>query len=160
MKIRVFGSAVVAAALMVFGAGAAKAQSMQDVIAAAQAQLGGEAFDAERIGSLAEVELVNNGRIIEGVFDYQTSRLVDSETYNNSRRASNAQSALNRATLTLPEAIDAALAASPGDVLDAGLVISGRNAGRQFIVDIRTATGIVDVFVDASNGRIIRIVRD
>jgi uncharacterized membrane protein YkoI len=161
MKIRAFGSAVAAAALITFGASSANAQSLEAVIEAAQAQIGGEVYDASRIGRFAEVELLSGNRLIDAIFDFDSGQLIDSEVYGSARLASRVERALDRADLTLIEAIDAAEeAVGPGEVLEAELRVAGRQGGRQFIVDIRTSEGIFDVIVDASSGRIIRIIRD
>lgn len=161
MKVRKFAAAVAATASMLFAAAPAAAQSLTSVIAAAQAQLGGEVYDASRVGNLAEVELLSNGRLIDAILVLETGELIASESFGTGRRAAQVGTALNRAALTLPEAIDAALeAVGPGDVLEAELRVTGQQSGRQFIVDVRTGSGLFDVIVDAANGRIIRIVRD
>ena len=161
MKTRTFAAAVAASVTMLLGTGNAAAQSLTAVISAAQAQLGGEVYDASRVGSFAEVELLSNGRLVDAILDFETGELIASEVYGSGRRAAQIGTALDRAVLTLPEAIDAGLeAVGPGEVLEAELRVAGRQSGRQFVVDIRTASGVFDVIIDAADGRIIRIIRD
>lgn len=161
MKTRKLAAAVAATAALLLGAGHASAQSLSAVISAAQAQFGGEAYDATRVGSLAQIELLSNGRLVEAILEFETGQIVSSEFYGSGRRATQVGTALNRAVLTLPEAIQAGLqAVGPGDVVDAELRVTGNQSGRQFVVDIRTASGLFDVTIDAADGRIIRIVRD
>lgn len=161
MKTRKLAATMAATAAVLLGSGHAAAQSLTAVITAAQAQFGGEVYDAGRIGSLAEVELLSNGRLIDAIVTFEGGQIVDSESFGSARRVAQVGAALDRAALTLPQAIDAALrAAGPGDVLEAELRTAGNQSGRQFVVDIRTASGVVDVIVDAANGRIVRIDRD
>jgi hypothetical protein len=61
-RVRAFGSAVAVVTLMMSGAGTAVAQALEAVIESAQAQIGGEVYDASRVGRFAEVELLSGGR--------------------------------------------------------------------------------------------------
>lgn len=161
MQVRTFASSIAVATAMFFSAASASDQSLEAVIEAAQAQLGGEVYDASRIGRFAEVELLSDNRLIDAIFDFESGQLIDSEVYGSPRLTSLVDKALDRADLSLIAAIDAAEAAvGPGEVLEAALRVGGRQGGRQFIVDIRTGDGTFDVIVDASTGAIVRIIRD
>lgn len=161
MKTRTFAATVAATAAMLLGAGHASAQSLTAAISAAQAQLGGEVYDASRVGQLVEVELLSNGQLVDAILSFETGQIVTTEILGSGRRAAQVGAALDRAALTLPEAIDLGLqAVGPGDVVEAELRVAGNQSGRQFVVDIRTASGAFDVVIDAANGRVVRIVRD
>jgi uncharacterized membrane protein YkoI len=148
-------------ALSVFAAVSASADSLESLIESAEATFGGEAYAAGSIGGFAEVQLLSGDRLIEALYNAETGQLVDSETFGSGRIVQRVATALDVAVLSLVDAITAAQdAAGPGDVLEADLLISRRNSGRRFLVDLRTDDGIFDVIVDSQTGRIIRIIRD
>ncbi|WP_139559506.1 PepSY domain-containing protein [Methylotetracoccus oryzae] len=161
MNIRTFPSIVATVLLLVLGSGAAMAQPLQDFIATAESAFGGRAFVAERYNRYVEVQLLSGNQLIEAEYDRITGQLVDSDAFGSPRRVQRVTARLNRATLSLGDAIDAAQrAVGSGEVLEAELRVSGRNRGRRFIVEIRTNAGVYDVIVASATGRIIRVLRD
>jgi len=156
-----FIRAIAVVLLFLIGSGAALAQSLESFIEAAEATFGGEAYEAGRVGSFAEVTLLSGNQLIEALYNANSGQLLDSEAFGSSRLVQRIAAALDTAVLTLPEAIEAAEdAVGPGEVLEAALLVSRRNSGRLFLVDIRTDDGIFDVIVDSATGRIIRVIRD
>jgi hypothetical protein len=150
-----------AAALLVLCASSASAQSLEALIAAAEATFGGEAYEAGRVGAFGEVQLLSGDQLIETLYDFDSGQLLDSEAFGSPRLVQRVAAGLETAVLSLSEAIDAAEAAVPGEVLEAALLVGRRQSGRVFIVDIRsTDGGIFDVFVESATGRVIRIIRD
>ncbi len=161
MTNKTFGSIIATGLLFALSSGVAMAQSLGSFIEAAEATFGGEAYEAGRIGNFAEVQLVSGDQLIETLYNAETGQLIDSEAFGSSRLVARVANALDRAVLTLEEAIEAAEAAvGGGDVLEAALLVGRRNSGRAFLVDIRTDSGIFDVIVDSATGNIIRIIRD
>lgn len=159
---QVLRTVITSTLLFALSAGAASADdSLQDFIAAAEATFGGEAYEAGRIGSFAEVQVLSNGELIEALYDGETGALLDSDAFGSPRFVQRIATALDTAAITLPEAITAAEnAVGGGEVLEALLQVGRRNSGRRFIVDIRTESGIFDVIVDSATGNVIRIIRD
>lgn len=161
MNLLTFRSVVATALLLVLGSGAAVAQSLQDFIATAESAFGGRAFWAERYSRYVEVQLLSGNQLIEAEYDPLTGRLIDSDVFGGPRRVQRVAASLNRATLPLGDAIDAAQrAVGSGEVLEAELRLSGTNRGRHYIVEIRTSDGIFDVVVASATGRIVRVFRD
>jgi hypothetical protein len=161
MTIRTFRSIVATVLLLVLGSGAAMAQSLQDFIATAESAFGGRAFVAERYNRYVEVQLLSGNQLIEAEYDPRTGRLIDSDVFGRPRRVQRVAASLERATLPLGDAIDAAQrAVGPGEVLEAELRLSGRNRGGRYSIEIRTREGIFDVVVASATGRIVRVIRD
>lgn len=161
MKNRLFGILLATSLLLGVGPGTALASSLQSTIETAEQAFGGEAFSAEAIGRFADIEMLSGNQLISALYDAETGQLIDSEVYGSPRRLQKVSAALDRAVLSLVEAIEAAEGAvGPGEVLEAALLLGRRNGGRQFIVDIRTDEGIFDVIVNSITGQVVRIIRD
>lgn len=156
-----FPRTALAGLLLVLGSGATLAQSLEAIIDNAETTFGGEAFEAGRVGSFAEVQVLSGGQLIEAVYDFDTGQLLDSDNFGSPRLVQRIAAALDTAVLSLDEAIAAAEAAvASDDVLEALLLVSRRGAGRRFLIDIRTNDGVFDVIVDSQTGAILRIIRD
>lgn len=155
------GSCFAGIVLSVVMSASAAADSLESLIESAEATFSGEAYAAGSIGGFAEVQLLSGNQLVEALYDAETGQLLDTESFGSGRFAQRVAAALDVAVISLVDAITAAKdAVGPGDVLEADLLISRRNTGRRFIVDIRTDDGVFDVIVDSSTGRILRIIRD
>lgn len=161
MKVRILQSVLATSLLLVASFGTALASSLDPAIEAAEQTFNGEAFSASAVGRFVDVEVLSGNQVVEALYDAETVQLAASEIYGSPRRVQRVQAAVDQAVLSLVDAIAAAEAAvGPGDVLEAELLLSRRNPGSRYLVDIRTADGIFDVVVDSATGQIIRIVRD
>jgi hypothetical protein len=67
------------------GAGSATAQSLEALIAAAEATFGRKAYEAGRVGAFGEVQLQSDNQLIEALYDFETGRLLDSEAFGSPR---------------------------------------------------------------------------
>ena len=160
-------TALCATLLLAGFSGPALASPLQNAIAAAEQQFGGEAFEAERYReggrTYIEVEVLSGNQIVEAEFRGNGNRLIDAETYGNPRRIARLGAALDRAELSLAEAVQIAEdAIGPGRVEEAKLRITRKpqRNGTRFIVEVRTEDGLFDVVINSRNGRVIRIRPD
>jgi uncharacterized membrane protein YkoI len=161
MNMRSFPTALMAGLVMILASAPAAAASLESIIEEAELTFAATVYDADLYRGFAEVELLSNDGLIEAVFDRETGQLIESELYGTPRRTQRVARAVERAELSILDAIAAATAAvGPGDVLEADLIVSGRRSGRVFMVDVRTAEGDFDVAVSARNGRILRVISD
>lgn len=164
---RTVGAALAVGLAFMVSAGAAVASPLNQAIAAAEQQFGGQAFEAEFFREAgqrrAEVELLSNGQIVEVLFDADTGAIVEVDTYSNQRRIDRAAAALGRAEISL---LDAARIArntvGRGQILEAELrVTANQNAnGKRYIVDVRNKQGDFEVIINSRTGSVIRIIRD
>ena len=158
---QVLRSVLAASLLLVLSAGAAFADSLTEIIASAESNFAGVAYEAGSVGAFAEVQLLSGDSLIEAIYDAESGALLDSDTFGSPRLVQRVATAVDTAVISLADAIAAAEdAVGPGEVLEALLLVSRRNSGRRYLVDIRTDAGIFDVIVDSQNGNIIRIIRD
>lgn len=134
-------------------------EAVESVVAAAESAFRAEAFGAIRHGRFVEVELVDGSAIIEAVYDAASGELQDTQTLLSSRRGRRAAQALDRAVLSLADAMDVAKGGvGPGETLEACLHTAGASCGRRFDIVLRTSEGTFEVFVDAATGRLSRVV--
>ncbi len=135
------------------------AETLESIVASAETAFGGEASEAFRDGQVVEVEVMCGSKVVEAVYDAKTSELLDAETLPACRRGKRVARALDRAVLSLVDAMDVAkMAVGPGETLEAALPTAGRDGGRRFDIALRTSDGVFDVQVDAASGRLLRVV--
>lgn len=157
-----------AVAAFLFGvATPALASPIQDAIAAAEQQFGGQAFVAERYRedgrTFVEVEVLSGNRIVEAEYLVGSGQFVDSDTYGTKRRVARIRAALQRSQLSLADAAQIAEdAVGPGRVMEAKLRVTrqAKRNGKRFVVEVRNGDGEFDVVVNSGNGRVLRIRPD
>ena len=148
----------------------AAATPISNAIATAEQQFGGEAYTAERYRengrTFYEVEVLVGNQIVEAVLSGNGRRVIETDTYGSKRRVARAEAALERAGLSLQDAVAIAENTLGPEgirgIREAEIRLSGdpdRN-GSRFIVELRNADGLFDVVVNSRNGRVIRIRPD
>lgn len=164
---RTVGAVLAAGLLSMVSAGAALASPLNQAIAVAEQQFGGQAFDAEFFREngqrRAEVELLSGSEIVEVLFDADTGAILDVDTYGNQRRIDRAAAALSLAKISLLDATGIARkAVGRGQILEAELrVTANPNAnGKRYIVDVRNKQGEFEVIINSRTGKVIRVIRD
>ncbi|MEM9383591.1 MAG: hypothetical protein AAGA68_00900 [Pseudomonadota bacterium] len=134
-------------------------ETLESLIASAETTFGGEACEAFHDGQLVEVEVVCDAKIVEAVYDANSCELLDAHVQPVGRRGKRVVRALDRAVLTLVDAMDVAKGAvGPGESLEAGLRTTGSDGGRRFEVILRTSEGVYEIQVDSASGRLVRVV--
>lgn len=158
---------MIAAFLMVGLSGQAMAGPLQDAVAAAEQQLGGEAYAAERYRDggdvLVEVSLLSGDQIIEALFVADGNQLIEIDTFSGAGRVKRVGDALDRANLTLTEAAQIARnAVGSGGVVEAFLRIARKERvnGQRYFVEVRNPTGLYEVIVNSRTGAVISIRND
>jgi uncharacterized membrane protein YkoI len=138
-----------------------QAASLQEIITVAEQQFDGVAFTAERYTRARkrfyDVELLRGRQIIEAVFDANTGNLLESEIYSSPRRSVRVSVALNRANISLLQAIDIAeKRVSNSRAIEAEIRLSHA----QYLIEVRAGTQLYEVVINSMSGRVIRVNLD
>jgi uncharacterized membrane protein YkoI len=138
-----------------------------DSIMLAESQFNGEAFKAERYREgqriLYEVYVLSGNSIYEVVVNANRGRVIDWDRYDNRRWSARVSAALDRAQISLIDAVEIAREAVPGsNPIEAKLRVNNnpdRN-GTRFLVETREGPELYDVVINSRNGRVVKIDRD
>ena len=160
-----FAATLISASLL--ASGVAVASPLADAVALAEQQFAGEAFEAELYREdgrrIVEVEVLSGNLIVEAVYNANTGALIDSDTYGSQRRVNRIRRALNRAEISLIDAIEIAAARlRPGRATEAELDIrrNPRRNGRRFEVEYISQGEEFDVYINSRSGRVVKIEED